>query len=336
MVNTYPSMAGSGNPWEYWSAHRRKILEKIHEGLTTEEIAQVFNQSTDQILSELEPLLTANLIKLGIEGFTPAFFMVDHRETVKVYEHAEITGHKLVETLMPLWGLLEAGYRELSPSKQYPFSEQSFMLVGSRILDIGILTALTRDRTLLTEAPMRPSPDRPDAQYYFWMIEGEPKHLGKYGQNDTSLPWMDWHLLTFGKNMIDNKNNAAREEFEEESRELIESNSIENPQTLAEALNTPFLNKEESKQWATLSKDTSEKLLTTLKENKEEFHKLLNGLKASKYTSNSFGEFFCWYYHLVFASAIDTLIEKKLITPPNDWYSPIILYRTGREGILAA
>jgi len=334
MVETYPSMAGSGDPWSYWTKLRRKILRKMHDGLTTIELAQAFNQSTEQILSELRPLQTASLIKPDNGGFTPAFFIADCQETEKVHQHSQSTGRKLSEALLSHWDHLESSYGELSLSQQHSFDELSFMLVGSRILDIGLLGALTRDRTLLTTAPSRPSPERPDARYYFWMVEGELEHLGKYGQNDTDLPWPDWHLLTFGKNWIESGRNTAREELERRCAELVESDSLGDPKSLSAELDVPYLSEADSEKWAAVSERLSDRLLDALIGCKSEINELYQSLKASKYTSDSFGEFFCWYYHLVFAWAIDFLFEKGMMTIPSDWFSSIILYRKGREGIL--
>ena len=334
MVETYPSMAGSGDPWSYWTVLRRKILRKMHDGLTTFELAQAFNQSTEQILSELQPLQTASLIKPDKGGFKPTFFIADRQETEKVYQHSQSTGRKLSEALLSHWNHLESAYRELSLSQHQNFDELSFMLVGSRILDIGLLGALTRDRTLLTTAPSRPSPERPDARYYFWMVEGELEHLGKYGQNDTDLPWSDWHLLTFGKNWIEGEHNTAREDLERRCAELIESDSVEDPKSLSAELAIPYLSEAESEKWATVSERLSDILLDVLIGCKSEINELYQGLKASTYASDSFGEFFCWYFHLVFAWTIDLIFEKGVITIPTEGFSSIILYKKGREGVL--
>ena len=331
----YLSMAGSGNPWEALTKERRYILRALHDGLSLEMLAEVFSMSDEEILAEIKPMQEASLVKEENGRYVPAFFIcASISETEKVYSHSKSTGKMLAETLLSQWNGLERSYSKLSISRSYPFNEQAFLLVGSRLLDIGLLGALSRDKSLLTPAPPRPSPGRPDSRYYFWMVEGELEHLGKYGQEDMPLAQKNWYFLTFGQSWISGKRNEAREAIEKNYEKIMKANCIENPESIAKELNIPLLTKKDSLIWKDVTKKHSDSLLNELKALSTEFEQFFRTLKASQYAHNSFGEFFCWYIHLAYVWAIDALIEKGVMTIPQEHFSAIILYREGEEGLL--
>jgi hypothetical protein len=331
----YCSIAGSGDPWSSLTQLRRWMLLALHDGLTIERLSEVFNMSDEQIISELQPLKESNLVKVVDNKYTPDFFISNLSETKKVYSHSKSIGKALAEALLADWDQLEQSFSQLSFSKAYSLKEQGFMFVGARILDLGVLGALARDKTLLEAAPTRPSPERPDGRYYFWMVEGEPEHLGKYGQDDTDLSWTNWHLLNFGQTMIGGIVNLKRRAFEAKGANIIKSKAAESPESLAKILNVPFLSKEDSNAWAQVSRQVSGKLLNILKEKTAEFRNFYSTLKASQYANNSFGEFFCWYYHLAYAWAIDELQEREVIIIPPEHYCGLVMYREGQEGLLS-
>lgn len=264
----------------------------------------------------------------------PTFFIAGRSETEIIYQHSKGTGNILAEVLLSKWDDIEKIYSKLSISQIYPLKNQAFMLIGSRIFDIGLLGALSEDKTLLEPAPKRSSPEKPNARYYFWMVEGNLEHLGKYGQEAITLPWPNWYFLTFGQSWIQKDRNKVRDTFEKKCVEMINSGLLKSPESLAENLEVPFLNKDDSFLWGDLTNQLSKELLKTVKGQKDSFKEFYNTLKASTYASNSFGEFFCWYIHLAYVWAIDNLIERDLIIIPSKYFSSIIMYREGQEGLL--
>jgi len=70
--------------------------------------------------------------------------------------------------------------------------------------------------------------------------------------------------------------------------------------------------------------------------NSTEFKHFYEMLKSSKHSHHSFCEFFCWYIHLAYAWAIDVLVENDVMTFPSEYFTSIILYREGLEGILVS
>lgn len=333
----YMSMAGRGNPWGALTTLRKQLMRGLYDQLTLSELAEAFELSVTEIKSELAPLVSTKLVKEVNESYQPAFFIANGAQTQRITDHASRTGQALAAHLWNRWDDLEAHYSRLSVSENYSFHDLAFLLVGGRLLDIGLLEALAKDKTLFLPAPARPSPDRPDARYYFWMIEGDLTKLGKYGQEDVSLPWANWHFLTFGQNFIDGQFNNARQALEEKSSELVDKKLVENPHSLAEQLNVPLVAPKDAEYWLKIVKSYSEELNSIYKDSKDELRGLFVSLDASRLNSDYFGDFFCWYAHYAYACAIDDLVMKGAIKFPTHHFMAALWYREQEnEGLLTA
>ncbi len=328
------SMAGSGDPWSALTKDKRGLVLAMHDGNTLQQLSELFNKTEDQIKADIEPLLGHNLVKLEEGIYKPDFFISGIDETEKVLLHSKATGEELAEELMKYSDILERSFSELSISGSHTLKDQGFMLIGSRLLDMGVIGSLVRDGTLLKTPPSRPSPGRTDARYYFWMVEGEPHQLGKYGQEDTDLSWYNWHLLDFGASYLNGVINYSRKFFENTSSKILEAGDLKNPAELAERLKIPFFTKDDSGKWEKTVREISDKLQLNLKGKREEFRTFYSTLKSSGYTNNSFSEFFCWYYHLTYARAIDVLSEKGFIVIPAEGHRAAVMYFEGSEGLL--
>jgi hypothetical protein len=331
----YPSLAGSGDPWTALTKTRLQMMLAMHDGLDSEQLAEIFELSEQQLEDEVNPLIESNLVHVRDEGYVPSVFVAGFEEAERVHRSSRELGSKLAGALIADWSALESAFSKLSISGSSSLKQQGFMLVGARILDIGVLGVLAKDKSLLLPAPSRPSPTRPDAHYYFWIVEGNPVHLGKYGLDDTDLRWPNWHVLNFGQTIIDGKVNKERSEFENRIEEIIGSDTVADPSGLAAALRIDFLTREDSEIWQQISDQMSESLFRVLNENRADIEEIYRGLKSSRHSDDSFGEFFCWCYHLIYAWAIDVLDKEGMIEIPSELYSGIVLYREGPEGLLA-
>jgi len=308
----------------------------MHEGLNIQQIADAFNLSGVELRDEVQPLIEASLVQMKNGRYVPSVLVADAEEAQKVYENSRELGLTLASSLIAEWDTLEDAFSILSISDSTSLKEQGFMLVGSRILDIGVLEELALDRSLLRPAPSRPSPDRPNARFYFWVVEGDPVYLGKYGQDDTTLRWPEWHVLNFGQTIIDGELNQARRDFEDRIKAVVDSESTADPVEIAEELEIYFMDENESETWHKITKEISGKLHKILLDNKSDIEDFYQTLKASQYSEDSFGEFYCWYYHLVYVWAIDALAESEMIEVPADRFSGIVLHREGPEAILVS
>ena len=199
---------------------------------------------------------------------------------------------------------------------------------------MGVLAALVDEGSLLARAPARPTPERPDARYYFWGVEGNPVHLGRYGENSTSLGKTKWSFATFGANWVDGKQNGPRLELERRFEELTEATPDLTPERLAAELGVPFLTREDSEGWADLAQEVSATLVTRLMEEGPDIPALFRTLRAGDYAPDRLPEFMVWYYHMSYAWAIDYLIEEGAIAGPPDEFLAFVLYLEDEGGVL--
>ena len=330
----YLSLAGSGNPWGAVNRENKYILLALHEGFSIEKIAAIYNLSVKDIKTQIKLLVNVSLLKQNNNTYTPTFFISDLKETNEIYLEAKKTGKVLVKAILSQWDKIKKTYSSLSLSTDYSFQNQAFLLVGSRILDLGLLGAMVRDGTFLSTAPLRPSPKRPQARYYFWGIEGDLKHLGKYGQSDWRLPKENWYFETFGNSYIKGKYNQFRENQENKIKKVLKDNKIKNPEEIARLIKVPLLNERDSKLWAKLVEEVSKSLVSELKTQESTIKELFSSQKAGQYAHNSYREFMCWYIHLSYSWAIDILCDMDYLRLPGEHFSAIVLYKEGLEGLL--
>lgn len=333
--NIILSMAGSGNPWDYIKPSSKLILRALHDGYSTEEIQELFQISEEELFKSINLLIDANLVRKENKKYHPTFLIVDEEETKKTFHHAEKIGRVIADELTNSLGELKNEFSKLETSREHVLDDLSLVLIGSKILDIGLLEAMIKDRALLGPAPKRPSPERPEAQYYFFMIDGKPEHLGKYGENSKDLPWEDWTFVTFGQNRIEDKGNIPREKLEERCDDLLEKRRPEKPEDLAEELDVPILSREDSLAWRETAKKVANRIMLKVKEKEKEVLQFYESLKVNRYANNTLGEFMCWYIHVAYAWAIDFLVEERTILMPSTKFGSLIIYVEGPQGLLA-
>lgn len=310
-------MAGNGNPYSVLTPLCKGLLRALHDGLSIPDIAAAFGMSVIDVERELGPLVTASLAQERNGHYQPTFFIASATEALRVTAHARDTGYLLAQRLWARWDDIEIEYKQLVISHEKEFRDWAFLFVGGRILDIELLDLLARDGTLMPAAPARPSPDYPNARYYFWMIEGEPDQLGRYGQHETALPWEDWRLLTFGRNWIDGASNTARDALEIKIREALAVPLVNSPRALAEYMNIPAVNQADAQRWSQWGQSCAQDLLSVYQEREDALRQLYTSLHASTYIPYGFGEFFCWYDHVAYAYAIDVLADAGLLSIPE-------------------
>lgn len=328
------SMAGSGDPWAYWTSTRQRIVAALHEGRPLAGIAEDLAIPADSVRAELQPLIDIGLVEHAAGRYRPRFFIADRRETERTYAHAWEAGRFLARELRCDWGELEREFAALDASRSWSLDELAFVLVGGRILDIGVLGALVRDGRLLTPPPRRPSPERPDGRYYLWMVEGEPDHLGRYGQDDTDLARAGWHFVTFAQNLVDGAPNPARQALDAKCQDALRAQPDAAPEQVARALGVPFLSRRDSEAWAAVCERVSARLLAAWMGSGPDVRGFFRTLRTGRQGTESLGEFCIWYYHLAFAWAIDILRQEGVLAIPASRLDAVVLYREGPEGLL--
>jgi hypothetical protein len=330
------SMAGRDGPWEYLTKNSTSVLMALHEKKSLPEMERELGLKRAQLQKELDAMVGASLVTRKGDEYSPGFFCSNLDETLRIYDFSKKMGTKTADYVLSRWREIEDTYAGLEISRDHPFDEMSMLLVGSKILDVGVLQELVQDGTLLKPAPRRPGSRTPDGMYYFWMAEGQRQHLGVYGQDDTDLPDRNWHFVTFGANSIDNRPNQARNAFEKEVVSAIKGNHEISPAELAGQFSLPLLGREDSLKWRSFSEDMSRQILVFLKERKGEVDRFFNTVASSRYSRDTYGDFYCWFYHLVYSHAIDHLIAKKKLAPGENHFAAMIHFRDRPEGVLTA
>lgn len=319
-------MAGNGNPYGVLTPTRKRLLRALHDNVAISEIATTLGMTASDIQDELTPLITAHLVMRHGEHYQPAFFIASATETQRVTEHAHDTGRMLANRLLAQWDEIESTYQQLVISRDWAFSDLAFLLVGDRILDIGLLDAFARDGKLMQPAPARPSPDSPKARYYFWMIEGAEDQLGRYGQRATPLPWENWYLLTFGQYRLNGRSNQAREALESKAHDALEENQVNHLRTLAELLNIPAFDQEDTHRWSKYVQSSADDLMRIYRNRGGSMRQLYTTLHASRYAPYGFSEFFCWYDHVAYAHALDVLASANVLSIPEQRFIAALWY----------
>lgn len=310
-------MAGSGNPYRVMTDQRKQIVRALHESVDLAAIQEKLLLTDAALHDELTALVEASLVAQVDGVYQPRFFVADQDETNRVVEHAAGVGDHLYQRLLADWDDLAAAFAQLMLSKQHTLREVGFLLVGANILDIGLLECLAHDGSLLLRAPHRPSPGYPEAHYYFWMIEGEPVHTGKYGQNTLALPYQDWCLFTFGQYHIGQHLNMERRTLE---KHVLEDAGQQDttPRRLSEFHALPLMNAPDIACWSLVVTREARRLMSVYADYQASIRELHASLRGGRAAAETFGEFFCWYDHLAYSHAIDRLEQAGLIAIPEE------------------
>lgn len=324
-------MVGSGNPYQVLNDRRKQIVRALYEADSLSEIRVQLQLTEDALEDDLDALIQSSLVEKIGPTYKPTFLVANHNETSRVIRHAKSLGDKFHQQLLEDWDDLSDAFAQLTLSEKYSLHDIGFLLVGANILDIGLLECLAGDATLMPPAPHRPSPGYPDSYYYFWMIEGEPNDTGKYGQNAMPLPYDGWSFFTFGQYHVG-------QQFIEDRRSL-EKNVLEDsqrqpsPQKLADLHSLVLVISTDIACWVPAVKQEAEHLLAIYKDNQQSIHDLHASLRYS--TTDTFGEFFCWYDHLVYSHAIDRLEQLRLIHVPDGRYMGVLWEDDSGPGFFA-
>lgn len=318
------SCAGSGNPYAVLSPLRLRLVRGLHDRHSWVQLAADYGLMPGEVYTELLPLVEASLVARDGDRYYPTFLVVTAEETARVHEHANGLGAELSHCLLAAWDEIEGVYGTLACSREAPFADAAFLFAGDRILDVGLLDTLAGDGRLMPPAPARPSPQRPDARYYFWLIEGDDADTGAYGQRGNDLPWEHWHLLTFGQYFIGDESNTARDTLEACARNLLAAEHVSDPEILARRLGVPYVSVADAREWQRLANTVTPRLAAVYAAHEAELRTLYGSLRAHAYAPHGFAEFCCWYDHLAYSAAIDVLAAAGALRIPRERFAAAV------------
>jgi hypothetical protein len=330
----HAAMAGRGNPYAVLTPERLPLLRALHAELDIASVAALLGSTPELLERALTALVAAGLVAPGTSEseFVPRFVIVDAAEVRRVDRHARDSGHALAERLLERWPRIERVLADLALPATQNMAALGFLLVGDRILDVGLLDVLAADGRLMPAAPPRPTPDDPQARYYLWMIEGERTDLGQYGQQATSLRWPGWEMLTFGRYAEPGTGSGgpAREQLEAALVACAAREHAAGPAALAAAFALPCFDQLATAAWDTFAAQIATDLLEVYLVEEPALRELWFSLRASRVRHDAFGEFFCWYDHLAYAHAIDACAAAGLFQIPPAGYS-VAIWHAGDE-----
>lgn len=312
----HAAMVGIGNPYRALTPARLPLLPALLDHPDLVGLAEALDWSADEVRSDLATLAAAGIVALEGERARPLATIADASEVARVAESARRAGALLAEAIASVWPLVEAVWPRLDVSRSHTLAEMSFLLVGDRLLDVGLLDALAVDGRLMPPAPPRQDRDDPTARYYLCVVEGEPTALGQYGQRATALPWPGWSHLTFGRYGTPAAPNATRARYDERLRAAFAADPPGDPAALAWQTGVPYVDAHDARVWDGFARALASELVGGYYGLLGELTALFESLRVATLGATTFGEFFCWYDHLAYAHAIDALVAAGRIVMP--------------------
>lgn len=330
----HAAMAGRGNPYAVLTPERLPLLRVLHAAPTTAAAATMLGTDPSRLGETLAPLIASGLVDQHAGRFTPGCVVADAGEVRRVDQHAQGVGRLLAERLLAQWDALADACGRLSVRGGGGIWALGFLLVGDRILDVGLLDALASEGRLMPPAPRRPAPDDPQARYYLWMVEGALTDLGQYGQRALDLPWPGWQVLTFGRYAARGSSapKDAREAVEGVALAYAATHPERGPRALAADHGLPFFDRESTRAWERLAAQVAGELVGVYLSAEQQLRELWSSLRASGYRLDGFGEFICWFDHLAYAHAIDALVAAEAFQFPAAGFTAAVWSAAGERG----
>ena len=309
----HAAMVGIGDPYRVLTPERLPVLAGLLEHPDVEWLADALGRPVAEARADLAALADAGIVALAGDDARPLAMIADAAEVARVDESAGRVGALLAGAVESVWPLVEAVWPRLDVSRRHTLAEMSFLLVGDRLLDVGLLDALAADGRLMPPAPPRQDRDDPAARYYLCVVEGDATALGQYGQRATRLPWTGWSHLTFGRYGGD-----ARARYDERLRAVLGgARPPGDPAALAWQAGLPFVDAHDARAWDGFARALASELVGGYYGMLGELEALFDGLRVARGGATTFGEFFCWYDHLAYPHAIDALVATGRVVMPE-------------------
>jgi len=319
-------MAGSGNPFGVMTPMAKRLIRALHDGMDVASAAQRLEISEREAHEILDKLEEVSLIEKRGDTVALRFFVASETEVASCLKLAHDVGRLLADHLLGQWSELRKLYDRMAISRDAPLESRSFLLVGDFILDVGLLEALARDANLMPAAPHRPSLDSPDARYYFWMIEGAHDQLGRYGQRSIDLPWPASQHVSFGEYWIDGEPNTSRNQLYRTIKRMLDEKQVSSPEELSQSVGSLFIGEADSQLWWDNTREAADGLVSVYRSQESRLREFYLQTVASSSPGTSFAEFFCWFDHVAYAAAIDSLEEADVLTIPDSRYVAAVMY----------
>ncbi len=269
--------------------NRYKFLIGLHNGYLPGEL-KINLKWTDRFFNQEINLLKENgYLKEVNQKFFPSINIIMQDEANELYDLAEEVANEITKSIISIERQIKTKYKEMTISKEHPYSEFSFFILSDVLLDNWQINNV-EELFLESERPLRHG-----KRYYIQYAEKDPNSkievFGIYGNqyncNDSLC------FITYGNNR---------------------KNNFKTLQELSE-MDIPFLSKKDQAILKEMAELYKPKLIEILKRNKETFVK--NYENSTFKNENSFEEYFIWFYHFLYTSATNNLNKKNYLNVPE-------------------
>ncbi|RIK39893.1 MAG: hypothetical protein DCC58_14610, partial [Chloroflexi bacterium] len=155
------AVAGPANPYAVLRSEHLPLLHRLRAGATAGEAAAALGVALADLHATLTLLERYGLLELRGGLWSPTFVVLAADDVRRCDAHALELGRQLAAAVQGQEPQLAEAFEQVGRSADARLSDEGFLLVADRVLDVGLLDALAQDGRLMPPAPARPNPAQP-------------------------------------------------------------------------------------------------------------------------------------------------------------------------------
>lgn len=337
----WATIGGRGDDGLNYRPLRLKVVLCLYEGLNIDDIAERLELPKSQIREVIDELEEITIVKREEEKYKPNILIITKEEFQHLITKVDTNALAVAQLIETNWKQVKRTYDQLSFANIFPIKRTGFHLIGSLLLESGMLDLFFKDRTLVSPYPLRPRKNDPEAstrrRFYCVLIEGREFFKRIYGLSDRG--YIDRpKVITYGRyadnlprRMFDRNLRILIElsggkdkfisDFLPEYRNKLNNNKYTSSTSSIDSLlddfpyRIPAYNHEDMIKVKQLISDLGAEILDYFKNNRKDLESVFQSLKGKEFSS--FSEFFYFYYHFVFCQTTNYLAERGLFSIPE-------------------
>ena len=335
------TIGGRGDDGLNFRPLRLKVVLCLYEGLNIDDMVERLALPESQIREAIDELENISLVKRENEKYRPDFLIITKEELQQIITKVDTSALAIAQLIENNWAQVKRIYDQLSFADIFPLERTGFHLIGSLLLESGMINLFFKDRTLMSPYPHRPRKNDPEAssrrRFYCVLLGGREYFKRLYGLN--ALGHIDKpRIITYGQYA----GNLPRSSFVRNLRRLIELSggrdqfvtdflpeyhkklnndkyvsSISSIDSLLKDFpyRIPVYNHADMIKVNQLRSDLGTEILDYFKDNGKDIESIFRSLKGNAFSS--FSEFFYFYYHFIFAQTTNILTGRGLFSLPE-------------------
>lgn len=280
----------------------RLLTVAYHVGWSTEKLAKELKEA--KIPSTELKLSSTEFMKLSDEmedsglfrnpddyQLRPGMVVIRDKDFEKIVGGLTLGIQEFTKVVQENWNEIETFVSSLPRTESLSRERVLYEFVVSGILLGGLVDAFWEDNTMMLRPPRRGKNDR----YYAWLIESNPELAGKLKREIRESS--GYRIVSIGETLPEERLNPE---------DLRGKASV--------------YDEAEARKYRTfVSVFSRDKMLPFFKTRRNDILKLGAQIEAGRRIAAT--EFFAWYYFTVANGVVKNLIDAKLITPPDKYYT---------------